>query len=245
MTDYINGTYFLLELILMNFQQSVDDHIVTYLTTELAHANMCVQSDSEHLSDLQNKDGGMDDNDQSKAQIYEEMIQIDHNDIAEYELALTSPNTWILSQPNVCYILNNWNCTLLLNEDSTEYKMFKGKMRSFTMLVLDITEMWEPLENDKRLYPFLKFVDRRLVEYLPGMNDEIAERARLEKLRPGKMSRSRVTRSVMGAVYTIIGRMWDDFHNQPGEPFLQSRNMILDTLTRAVMSSLYASQSED
>jgi hypothetical protein len=231
----------------MNFQQSVDDHIVTYLTTELAHANMCVQSDSEHLSDLQNKDGGMDDNDQSQAQSYEEMIQIDHDDIAEYELALTSPNTWILSQPNVCYILKHWarNCTLLLNEDSTEYKMFKGKMRSFTMLVLVITEMWEPLENDKRLYPFLNFVDRRLVEYLPGMNDEIAERARLEKLRPGKMSRSRVTRSVMGAVYTIIGRMWDDFHNQPGEPFLQSRNMILDTLTRAVMSSLYASQSED
>jgi hypothetical protein len=230
MTDYINGTYFLLELIIMNFRQSVDDHIVRFLTSELTEANMCLQSDRAYLLGLQNKDGGLDDNDQSEVQIYEEMIQIDHNDIAEYELALTSPNTWILSQPNVCYILKHWarNCSLLLNVDSTEYKMFQGKMRSVTILVLKITEMWESLANDKREYAFLDFVDRRLDKYLPGMYDEIA-----------------VTRSVMGAVYTIIGRMWNDFHNQPGEPFLQSRNMILDTLTRAVMSSLYVSQSED
>jgi len=218
--------HFLLDLIMMNLQQSVDDHIVTYLTSQLKEAKMFLESDREHLVGLQN---GLDQSevDQSEVETYEEMVQDDRDSIAEYELALESPNTWILSQPNLCYILKHWahNCSLLLNTDSHKYKMFQGHMRSFTMLVIHIAGLWEPLANKQ--YKFLDFVDSRLDKYLPGMYDEIT-----------------VTRSVMGAVYTMIGQMWQDFHNQPGEPFLQSREMVLDTLTRAVMSSLYVSHSE-
>ena len=205
---YINRLYVLLGLIIMDLQKIVDDRIMIFLATLLTEAKQCLQHDVARLTILKNKHRP-DAYDHKEMQILEEMIQSDRDFVVEYERALESPNNWLVSsQPDVDYILKNWarNCSLTIDEASLGYRQFVEHMLACAELIFVIAGLWEPLPYEQRML-FLSFIDVHLHEHLQGMHEEIMTR-----------------RSAMGAVYTLLRKMWEGFHNECGEPFLISRH---------------------
>lgn len=190
----------------MKLKEIVDREIMEYLEDSLTQAKEFLEHDVAHLT------GFKDNNDEEGIQMMEKMVQDSREAVVEYEQAPKSPNEWLASQCEVAYILKNWSSHCGpwdFDRTSWQYLEFVKQMRLCARLIFQIAGLWEPLPFERRKL-FSSFIDAHLHEHLQGMHDEIMK-----------------TKSVMGAVYTLLGKMWDDFHNERGKPFLESRKILL------------------
>lgn len=234
----------------MELQEAVNNNIMKHLRSDLEEVKGYLENDMKRLAlfeELKENNAGILKDDplikgredevnrqiENRKRIVELSKEIDEALVAEYEQALLRPNDWISSRPDVAYILMNWRANSMISPpieqnivEADEFRGFQKQMRSCARFFFSITGFWEELTPDQRTL-FLRFIDDHLHEHMRDMAMHVHE-----------------NRSALNAVYNLLGNMWDEFHNQSGEPFLISHNMFLDIMTRAVMSSLYVSQCE-
>lgn len=207
----------------MHLQQVVDDRIMEYLRSEMTNVNLHIQYDMEELARLEKKHE-LNASDEIGVKTVKYMIQESERFIVEYEQALKTPNNWISSQPEVDYILKHWRTRY---SDADSFDKFQKNMRACAELFFRIVGLWKPLGADGRKR-FLCFINEHLHEHVCKMQKHIYE-----------------NRSVMKALYNLLGNIWDEFHNQPGKPFLTSRQYTRNTanITRGAVDYLRRSES--